>query len=40
MRDEYERRLGRHYSMKRFHDKLLTYGPIPFESIERLMFEE
>ena len=39
LRDEYERRMGRHYSMKRFHDKLLTYGPIPFKQIERLMFE-
>ena len=39
LRDEYERRMGRHYSMKRFHDKLLTYGPIPFQQIERLMFE-
>jgi hypothetical protein len=39
LRDEYERRMGTHYSMKRFHDKLLTYGPIPFKQIERLMFE-
>jgi len=39
LRDEYQRRMGRHYSMKRFHDTFLTYGPIPFKQIERLMFE-
>ena len=39
LRDEYQQRMGRHYSMKRFHDKFLTYGPIPFKQIERLMFE-
>lgn len=40
LREEYERRMGPHYSMKRFHDTLLTYGPIPFKQIERLMFEQ
>jgi uncharacterized protein (DUF885 family) len=38
LRDEYERRMGVHYTMKRFHDTLLTYGSIPFKQIERLMF--
>jgi len=40
LRDEYERRMGPHYSMQRFHDTLLTYGPIPFKQIRRLMFEQ
>ncbi len=39
LREEYKRRMGPHYSMKRFHDTFLTYGPIPFEQIRRLMFE-
>ena len=39
LHEEYKRRMGSHYSMKRFHDTLLTYGPIPFEQIRRLMFE-
>jgi hypothetical protein len=40
LREEYARRMGSHYSMKRFHDTLLTYGPIPFKQIRRLMFEQ
>ena len=40
MREEYAKRMGPHYSMKRFHDTFLTYGPIPFKQIRRLMFEE
>ncbi len=40
MREEYQRRMGRHYSMKRFHDTFLTYGDIPFKQIERLMLEQ
>jgi len=39
MREEYERRMGPHYSMRRFHDQFLTYGAIPFKQIRRLMFE-
>ena len=39
LREEYARRMGPHYSMKRFHDTFLTYGPIPFRQIQRLMFE-
>lgn len=39
LREEYARRMGPHYSMKRFHDTFLTYGPIPFKQIQRLMFE-
>ena len=40
LREEYARRMGPHYSMKRFHDTLLTYGAIPFKQIRRLMFEQ
>lgn len=40
MREEYARRMGPHYTMKRFHDTLLTYGAIPFKQIKRLMFQE
>jgi uncharacterized protein (DUF885 family) len=38
LRDEYQRRMGVHYSPRRFHDSLLTYGDLPFEQIRRLMF--
>jgi uncharacterized protein (DUF885 family) len=40
LREEYRRRMGEHYSMKRFHDTLLTYGDLPFKQIRRLMFRE
>jgi hypothetical protein len=39
LRDEYARRMGSHYSLKRFNDTLLTYGSIPFKQIRRLMLE-
>ena len=39
LRDEYARRMGSHYTLKRFNDKLLTYGSIPFKQIRRLMLE-
>jgi uncharacterized protein (DUF885 family) len=40
LREEYRRRMGEHYSMKRFHDNLLTYGDLPFRQIRRLMFRD
>ncbi len=40
LRDEYRRRTGRHYTLKRFNDTLLTYGDLPFRQIRRLMFRE
>ena len=40
LRDEYKRRMGEHYSMKHFHDTLLTYGDLPFRQIRRLMFQD
>ena len=40
LRDEYQRRTGRHYTLKRFNDTLLTYGDLPFRQIRRLMFRE
>ncbi len=39
LRDEYKRRMGAHYSLKAFNDRLLTYGDLPFRQIRRLMFE-
>ena len=38
LRDEYTRRMGRSYTLKRFNDTLLTYGDLPFKQIRRLMF--
>ena len=40
LREEYKRRLGSHYSLKRFNDNLLTYGDLPFKHIRRLMFND
>lgn len=40
LREEYKRRMGRHYTLKRFNDTLLTYGDLPFAQIRRLMFQE
>lgn len=40
LREEYQRRMGRHYTLKRFNDTLLTYGDLPFRQIRRLMFRE
>ncbi len=40
LREEYKRRLGEHYSLKRFNDNLLTYGDLPFRQIRRLMFRD
>ena len=40
LREEYKRRLGDHYSLKRFNDNLLTYGDLPFKHIRRLMFND
>jgi len=39
LRDEYKRRMGVHYSLRRFNDQLLAYGDLPFKQIRRLMFE-
>ncbi len=38
LRAEYQRRMGDHYSLKDFNDRLLTYGNLPFRQIRRLMF--
>lgn len=40
LREEYTRRMGRHVSLRQFHDTLLTYGDLPFRQIRRLMFQE
>ena len=39
LREEYKARMGAHYSLKRFNDRLLTYGDLTFKQIRRLMFE-
>lgn len=38
LREEYKRRMGEHYTLKRFNDTLLTYGDLPFKQIRKLMF--
>lgn len=40
LRAEYRRRMGEHYSLKEFNDRLLTYGDLPFRQIRRLMFRD
>ena len=40
LRDEYTRRMGRFYTLKRFNDTLITYGDLPFKQIRRLMFRD
>lgn len=40
LRDEYRRRMGAHFSLRQFHDSLLTYGDLPFAQIRRLMFRD
>lgn len=40
LRDEYKQRMGKHYSMRDFHDRFLSFGDLPFATIRRLMFEE
>lgn len=39
LRDEYKRRMGEHYTLRRFNDTLLTYGDLPFKQIRKLMFQ-
>jgi len=38
MREEYQRRFGEHYTLKNFHEALLSYGELPLPVIRRLMF--
>jgi uncharacterized protein (DUF885 family) len=33
LREEYKARMGAHYSLKRFNDRLLTYGDLTFKQI-------
>ena len=40
LREEYARRLGEHYTLRRFNDNLITYGDLPFRQIRRLMFRD
>ena len=38
MRDEYQRRLGDHATLRGFHEALLRYGSLPLPTVRRLMF--
>ncbi len=40
LRDEYARRMGSHYTLKRFNDTFISYGDLPFRQIRRLMFRD
>lgn len=40
LREEYRRRMGEHYTLRKFNDTLLSYGSLPFRQIRRLMFRE
>jgi len=40
LRAEYARRMGEHYSLRRFNDTLISYGALPFRQIRRLMFRD
>ena len=40
LRDEYARRMGDHYTLKRFNDTFIAYGDLPFRHIRRLMFRD
>ncbi len=38
MRDEYQRRMGEHATLKGFHEALLRYGNLPLPMVRQLMF--
>jgi uncharacterized protein (DUF885 family) len=40
LRRKLQARQGASFSLKRFHDQLLSYGAIPVALISRLMLEE
>jgi uncharacterized protein (DUF885 family) len=40
MRAEAERRLGEHFSLKRYHDQALSYGSPPVRFVRALLFDE
>lgn len=40
LREEYKRRMGEHFSLKKFHDNLISHGELPFKQIRRLMFND
>jgi len=40
LRAEYARRMGEHYTLKRFNDTLISYGDLPFKQLRRLMFRD
>jgi len=40
LRAEYARRMGDHYTLRRFNDTLISYGDLPFRQLRRLMFRD
>jgi uncharacterized protein (DUF885 family) len=40
LRDDYKRYMGEHYTIKKFHDTLISLGEIPFKQMRRLIFGE
>ena len=39
-RDEARRRMGEHFTQRRFHDRLLKWGDLPLPVARRLIFDE
>ena len=39
-RDEARRRMGEHFTQRRFHDRLLRFGDLPLPVVRRLIFDE
>ena len=40
LKEEYKRRMGEYYTLKKFHDNLLSHGLLNFKQIRRLMFRD
>ncbi|MDH5402540.1 MAG: DUF885 domain-containing protein, partial [Candidatus Heimdallarchaeota archaeon] len=39
LRDDYQKEKGEDYSIKEFHDRLLSYGSPPITVVRKLMLE-
>ncbi|MEM9596598.1 MAG: DUF885 family protein [Acidobacteriota bacterium] len=39
-RDEARKRMGEHFTQRRFHDRLLRWGDLPLPVVRRLLFDE
>jgi len=40
LRDDYRRFMGEHYTIKKFHNEIVSLGEIPFKQMRRLLFHE